>query len=92
MKLKIAILIFGLVGFSEAAGYQPQNFGYVNISVSSMTASAISSLTPQGVGNLVVCTNCGAFNFGTSGLCMSTGTTVGSFIAISSATAVSVCK
>lgn len=57
------------------------------------TSAAIGAITPSAAGQLVFCSNCGSFNGGTrGGLCISTGTGAGAFMAISSATAVSSCN
>ncbi len=93
---KIMMIVLGSIFLwkvSLAATNQPYNLGLVSLSISSMSATGVAALVPpNGLGSLVVCTNCGAFNAGVAGLCMSTGTLVGSYVAISSATAVTVCK
>lgn len=56
------------------------------------TAAQVAALTPANSGQIIVISNPGAFNAGGVGLCVSTATTLGSFIAVSSATALTVCK
>lgn len=57
-----------------------------------VTTAAINAQTPKAKGQEVFCTDCTAFNGGKGSLCVSTGTTVGSYMVISSGTAIAGCK
>lgn len=56
------------------------------------TRAQIQAATPRAAGQEVWCTDCNSFNGGTGMLCISTGTTVYGYMAVSTATAVSGCK
>ena len=58
----------------------------------SRTAAQILALTPTTTGQMVFCSNCSGWNGSKGGVCTSSGVAVGSWIAISSATAVLTCQ
>lgn len=58
----------------------------------SVTVAQVNASTPTAVGQLVFCSDCTNFNAVKGTVCMSTGTTTGAYIAISSATAVTNCR
>ncbi len=70
-------------------GGLPVNGNGIGLPVVSSTT--LNAITPY-KGQMAYCSTCVSFNAALGTLCMSTGTVAGSFIAISSATAVSVCK
>jgi len=84
------------IGNVTAAGTITSNSGamsaFASVGLTPLTTTQISVLVPSQTGQIIDCSNCATFNGGLGGLCISSGTTVGSFIQISSATAVSVCK
>lgn len=61
------------------AAYQPQNLGWVNISISSGTTAEIRALVPATVGQMKFCTNC-ITNGAQGTVCVSTGTTLDAFV------------
>ncbi len=86
MKLFLIAVILGLTGILYAATKQPIANG-----PSVLTAAQINAVAPGYLGQPVVCSNCGAANAGKYNLCLSTGTTTGAWIILSSATAVTQC-
>lgn len=56
------------------------------------TTLQLQTYVPVGTGQPIFCSNCQTFNGTLGGMCVSTAAVVGSFIQVSSATAVSVCK
>lgn len=68
------------------------NLSAPSVIPNSYTVSQIAALVPASVGQIIIVSNPTTFNAGGAGVCVSTGTAVGSFIQISSATAISVCK
>jgi prenyltransferase beta subunit len=58
----------------------------------SLSSTTINSTVPGTVGQVYWCNSCTTFNGAKGGMCASTGTAAGAFIAISSLTAVSPCK
>lgn len=75
MKKLIAavVLAFGLFEAVYAGTYQPQNLGWVNLSISSGTVTEITRSTAPTIGYLKWCTNC-ITNGGVGTMCISTGT------------------
>ncbi len=61
------------------------------VGVPSVSSTTLNAITPY-IGQMAFCNNCVNFNGSKGGLCVSTGTAVGSMIAVSSATALTVCK
>ena len=62
------------------------------IGLLSMTKAAIAALTPTQKGQVVFCSDCSAAMGSKGLLCYSTATVVGSYVQISSLTAVTVCN
>ena len=56
------------------------------------TSTYFSTLLPQTTGQMGFCTTCATFNGTKGGLCVSSGTTTGAWIQVSSATAVAACN
>lgn len=61
------------------------------VGVPSATAVVISSMTPRSKGQVIFCNNCTNANAGKGVLCVSTGTTQGAYVAVSSGTTVTNC-
>ncbi len=57
-----------------------------------MTKAQVLLATPRAKGQEIFCTNCTNFNSTLGFLCVSTGTAIASYAAISSATAVTACQ
>ena len=89
MKLLIVIVaIFaGMTGLLYAATSQPIANG-----PSVLTTAVINSIAPSYAGQPVICSDCMSANAGKYNLCLSSGTGVGAWILISSATAITQCK
>ena len=69
-----------------------QDLGSNGVLIPSITRANVLTLKPAYAGQMIFCTGCLDFNNQLGVPCVSTGTAIGGFIAISSATAVSVCK
>ena len=73
--MKKIIIGMGLLfaAYAVYAAYQPQNLGWVTLSVSSGTVAEINASTAPTVGYLRYCTNCGGAG-GAGTICISTST------------------
>ena len=86
MKTFIVAVLLVLSGVLYAATKQPIANG-----PSVLTSAQINAVAPSYLGQPVVCSNCGAANAGKYNLCLSSGTGVGAWTILSSATAVTQC-
>lgn len=80
--MKKLFIVAGFITSLSALGYaasQAQSLGLVRVQISSGTAAQIDSTTPLGAFELIGCTDCIQ-----SPLCISTGTTKGSYVVVSS--------
>ncbi len=88
MKLFISLVLFiGMSGLLFAATKQPIANG-----PSVLTLAQINSVSPRYAGQTVVCSDCQTANAGKYSLCLSTGTTAGAWIIVSSLTAITACR
>ncbi len=76
MKKLLIVIVSLFLGFEAvyAATYQPRSLGWVTLSITSMTATAVAASTPPTVGYPVFCTNCAASG-GSGTICVSTEST-----------------
>ncbi len=73
MKKLLIVIVSLFFGFEVlyAATYQPRSLGWVNLSIATMTLTAVAQSTPPTIGYPVFCYNCTASG-GSGTICVST--------------------